>query len=745
MIQLYELENTDFSMNGDYVLEPIRADLRLVLNGEWTLELEVPQDDAQIWQKLQHGSVIRIEIPRYGRQLYVAQNPRRTDFNSVSCTAYPIAMWDARNELICLDCRPTNLTGHDALQYILDGCAGSGKYEVFSDIAKVSTAYYIQKNFMECIASDAENSFVNRWGGEIIYDNYHITINEEAGEDNGLRISASRNLSGFEVSEDDADYVSQIIPVGFNGRCYGQTITREQTDRVLHKRFVTYDRIKLAEDAQDSDTQDDSIQICQTEEDMKAALEAAAQKSFTDGEFLPSFTYSIDYVDLRHTGEYARFSQLDDLWLGDIVYVENLDRHLETRQKVIELTYDLTRDEITGITLGARPKDFFNLTSAATARIGECLAETETGPTLMGEKVRGIIDMMETSMRAQKNVANRADTRAILFEDLDQSSPTFGALCIGTQGLQISKQRNASGSDWVWTTAINYQSVIADAIITGILTGKEGNFWLNLDTGDFYLGDGTFAGTINVKDGYIKGGQATVGDESCSLGFWMNLTTGQFVLGSGIFRGTIQVTNGIITGKDQNFVLNLDTGEFVLGDGIFKGTISTEKDAQIGRRLYVSSAESGSVWSGLYLGNATTAENNPRLGLNAYTNKAGTRTRQAQLLPGASSDAYVSVMDAGTSSYVSAGAKKVTLTGTDAAEITSPQVTISPNGVSQTDRIYLKSGSGAGAQIHTSGSLSIKAGSIVVSDGKTTKAGITYKGKVDEIEVMMGVVVGAKG
>lgn len=64
------------------------------------------------------------------------------------------------------------------------------RYEIYShsDIDTINTAYYVMKNLIECIASDDENSFLNRWGGEIRFDDYDIYINERLGDDNGARV-----------------------------------------------------------------------------------------------------------------------------------------------------------------------------------------------------------------------------------------------------------------------------------------------------------------------------------------------------------------------------------------------------------------------------------------------------------------------------------------------------------------------------------------------------------------------------
>ncbi|KAK9680617.1 hypothetical protein QE152_g38975 [Popillia japonica] len=86
---------------------------------------------------------------------------------------------------------------------------------------------------------------------------------------------------------------------------------------------------------------------------------------------------------------------------------------------------------------------------------------------------------MDTQLKYQKDIAQRQDVRAILFEDLDESSNTYGAMCLGTQGFQIANKRTTDGRDWDWTTAATANGIIADAILTGLISDKTGNSWWN--------------------------------------------------------------------------------------------------------------------------------------------------------------------------------------------------------------------------------------------------------------------------
>lgn len=501
MIHLYKIENTNYSKNGDFALHPISASLHLILNGAWSASFQVPTDEAAPF--IQNDSVIKFDLPKFKNQLWVVTDPKATDFDAIDFTAYPIFLWDAQKELVMRDCRPTNKNGQAALETMLQGCQASAKYKVKSDISKISTAYYINKNFMEALNSSDENSFVNRWGGEAIFDNYTLHMNRWAGSDRGFMISATKNISGFSIAEDDSDFCNVIIPTGFNG----WTSQREVKDggrpsRIPHKRFVQYDYIKWWEDASEDDYTDPALTVCKTQEEMETALTAAATQDFESGNYRTKYSYDVDFVDLRGYDEYRDFQELEYVWLGDRVDVRNLDARITTKQVVTELEYDLVEDEITRLILGSSVANFFSQSSITTSTLKKVVDSGSN--TVIASTIKGVIDMAEASLRAQKNVSKRADVRGILYEDLMVGSSTYGALCIGTQGIQISKQRTADNTDWIWGTCIDYRSIIADYIITGILSGKSGNFYFNLDTGAFELGDGLFHGTIQTdKDAKI--------------------------------------------------------------------------------------------------------------------------------------------------------------------------------------------------------------------------------------------------
>lgn len=136
------------------------------------------------------------------------------------------------------------------------------------------------------------------------------------------------------------------------------------------------------------------------------------------------------------------------------------------------------------MTLGDYEYNYFSDLTSSLQAIQQVIGP---GNTLIAERVSGVLNAINTQLRYQKSVAQKQDVRAVLFEDTDPASPTYGAMCLGTQGFQISDTRTEDGREWDWSTAFTAKGGYADVLVAGILSDKTGtNFW-NLDTGEMQL------------------------------------------------------------------------------------------------------------------------------------------------------------------------------------------------------------------------------------------------------------------
>lgn len=498
MIQLYNPTNTDYTRNGDMTLLPTSAQVHVILNGAWEASLEHPIDADGRWKHIAEDAVIK--MPSFnGEQLFRIKQTEKKD-SGVSAVLEPI-FYDSMDDCFLTDVRPTNKNGQEALTLMT---APNSKYSGRSNISKSSTAYYEYKNLMEAINGDDDNSFVNRWGGEILFDNYSVIINERVGGDYGVELRYGKNipLDGLVETIDTRGIATIIYPVAYNGRrmsgdgyISSDIVYDYPTVKVI---TMTFEDVKLAEDASEDDVENGVI-ICADQEALDKALTDKCKEQFELGLDKPKISISADMVLLSDTEDYKDYKILETVSLGDTIHCRHNRLGIVTDARVIELTYDALSKKVTDVVLGDFQRDYFADVSSAVNRIDGAI---RPDGTVMADKIAGFIDGAVTRLGAQYNVAKKQDVLAILFENLDETSPMFGALAIGTQGILISRQRTSDNRGWEWTLAIDYSGIIADTIVAGVLSDRLGKNYWNLDKGTFKITDGQL--DISVTDSKYK-------------------------------------------------------------------------------------------------------------------------------------------------------------------------------------------------------------------------------------------------
>lgn len=485
MIDIYKSDNTEYDKNGDMTLFPVSANVNAELNGAWTATLEHPIDPRGRWKYIVENAVVR--MPSFnGNQLFRIKNVKKRD-SGISAQMEPI-FYDAIGDCWLVDVRPTAKNGQEALDIML---ASNSKYSASSDITRATTAYYEYLNFFEALNGDIDQSFINRWGGEILYNNFQIIVNERVGGDYGVEIRYGKNIPKDGITEeiDVSGVVTRIYPKAYNG--YTMTDNGKvdspliNSYPIIYSKTMTFSNVKMREDAQEND-EENGITICDTQQELDAALTERCQEQYEAGLDKPTVTISADMVLLQNTEQYKKYKVLEEVSLGDTVHCRHNKLGIVTDARVISLTYDSIRKKVSNVTLGDYLYNYFDDVTSSANKIEQVI---RPDGTVMAEKIQGILNGIYTQLWIQSTAAQKVNGIAFKVEDLDPESPLYGCMVWGTQGLQISTTRTADGKDWDWTTAVTAKGIVADTIIAGILSSKEGKNYWNLDTGEFQIGD----------------------------------------------------------------------------------------------------------------------------------------------------------------------------------------------------------------------------------------------------------------
>lgn len=576
MIQIYSRGNTKYDMNGDMTLSPKSCIAEAELNGTWKMEMVHPRDQEGRWRFIEEECVISAPTFMGDKQLFRIGEAEKTD-NEITVTALPIFL-DSGDDHFLMDVRPTAKNGQEALDLMVSGSPYRGE----SDITAAATAYFVERNLLDAINGTEEPTFISRWGGEILYDNYKVIINERVGGDYGVEVRYGKNLEGIDHTMDMSGVVTRIIPVAYNG--YKMSGSNPWVDSANISKYekkyirkIKFDDVKMREDAQEDD-EENGIAVCDTQEELDEALTARCKKAFDSGLDLPAVSIEVRMTELAGTEEYKDVKILEKVGLGDDIRCRHKELNITTKERVVKIAWDCCRNRVEKLTLGKSPYDYFSNTNASLDAIDSIL--NSIGGTIgddgsvMAGKIKGFIDATKAQLRLQNGVAKKQIVRAILFEDLDPDSELYGAMALGTLGLQIAKRRTADNRDWDWTTALTANGLVANIIVAGILSDKRGlNYW-NLDTGEFALSATGFKIDGQTADDYFKENwtQEEIFNKLTNKG----QTMGIYLSGGKLYLNAQYMQIGKISSKNGKVYFDLDNNELACSK-----MISPDKKTQV--------------------------------------------------------------------------------------------------------------------------------------------------------------------
>lgn len=236
MINLYIPTNTDFTNNGDATLQPLSCEIKQIINGAWRLNMELPYDSEGRYKLVDKGATLRVtdiyscsEIST--TQFYRIYNYKRNT-KSLTVIAFPKAMestFDAPISQIIMNSDVTGISAASTLNGV------SQKYTVQSDVEATGRAVWTNTNLNKAIAGSDENSFINVWGGEVVYDNTTIKILEQLGDNSDPAVVMyGKNISEISYEVDDSGMMTRIYPLSKDGIRYNDNGTEYiDSDKIL--------------------------------------------------------------------------------------------------------------------------------------------------------------------------------------------------------------------------------------------------------------------------------------------------------------------------------------------------------------------------------------------------------------------------------------------------------------------------------------------------------------------------------
>lgn len=470
--------------NGDYILNMLctSAIITEELNGEYSFDGVFRISSTfpkQLYDMLAEESILKID-EEYGTEYFRIAKVIKTTKN-VTVFARHITISDILT-LWCEDVRPTELNGAGAIAWIYDNAIGKKILTVNSDIGDTSTAYYVNKNVYEALFT-ADNSFLNRWGGEVYRRGFNLSINKKIGKDRGVTIRSKKNLTGFEANTTVDSLKTRIYPHGYDGI----TIEEKFIDSEYINNYARiYTSLEKFEDIKvnGENVEDGFETLEEAQEELKKRVKLMYEVDKVD---LLTATYRISFIELSKTEEYKNYSILEETWLGDTIEVieDNLGVNISVR--VLKRKYDVLKQRRTETELSN--KDI----KEKPPTIQQIVTEIEKRPTT--DTILQIAKEQATAiLNAGINGYVVVNKNEILIMDTEDKNTATKVWRMNVNGIGYS----STGYYGTYGTAITMEGqIVADFITTGVLNANliktgiikamKGESFINLDSGEVQI------------------------------------------------------------------------------------------------------------------------------------------------------------------------------------------------------------------------------------------------------------------
>lgn len=194
--------------NGQPLHEATKAEVEEVTNESYTLKVDYPITDTEIYKKFQEDMLIIAPTPVTGRQLFRIKEISEQD-DTVSLTCQHIT-----EDIFKRSVRPikvSNSTCQIALNAMISAVKTPlGKFSFTSNIMDNRTFNTTEDETLYKILMDGKHSIVGAWEGEMIRDNFLIEIPKSRGIDRGVVITTHQNLKQYERNKSSSSIITRL-------------------------------------------------------------------------------------------------------------------------------------------------------------------------------------------------------------------------------------------------------------------------------------------------------------------------------------------------------------------------------------------------------------------------------------------------------------------------------------------------------------------------------------------------------
>ena len=446
MLRVFSPSDTDYTSNGDVVIQATLAVVHKADNGDYFLELQCGLDYVDF---VKSENIIVAPTPQ-GAQAFRIENVELTR-TKISVKAWH-KFYDSKNYLIA-DSYVVDKNCNDALDHLNSATDNESPFTTLSDVQTVASYRCVRKSLYEAI-----NTVLERWGGHLVRDNNSIQIRQSIGSDNGVTIQYRKNLKDISVSYDWSGVCTKLLPVGKDGFTIDYVYSQQQYD-VPYTKTVSFEQDINSEDYEDED---------QYQTALRDDLTAQAQKYLETSQY-PAINYTLS----------ANMDKITDIGDTVVVFDERLGVNITTH--VLSFEYDCIQEKYIQVQFGTASATLSDLMDNITSDIDSSI--NENNQTLS-------VTLKDSLTEAENKIWNALSSSYVIYQgnqilivDTLPAEDAINVIRINSGGIAFSNTgiNGSFTSAWTIDNVLNMENINVINLTADLIKGGTLKLGSNLN------------------------------------------------------------------------------------------------------------------------------------------------------------------------------------------------------------------------------------------------------------------------
>lgn len=402
----------------------------------------------------------------------------------------------------------------------------------------------------------AAGSFLDLWGGEFEWDNFHVIHHQGRGRHTGVVIEYGKNLTEMEHDSENTDVYTDLLPYAIVTAEDGAETAVTLPEVLLPIADTTLvQRKTLIRDFTEYFDEENPVTV-----DGLRAYASNYLKNNPLGIATPTLT--VAFEPLWKQPEYA--AVLERVSLCDTVTIRHSVLGITAKAKVIKTVYDTLAEKYVSISLGSAKANLLNNVSAAEASAEDAAAKVDRFPVLMNAAIKNATGLI-TGQTGGYVVIHTDSESGKPYELLILDAPSIeeavnvwrwnvGGLGFSHNGYNGPYETAITAGGQIVADFITSGSLVANIIKAGVIQSQDGSSYWDLETGEVVLR--AYATTETVEQ---VSDRITTIEEQKMYRLVISSSNGN------IFKnGNIQTTlYATVFSWDENITDTLDDNQFI--------------------------------------------------------------------------------------------------------------------------------------------------------------------------------------